>query len=170
MTRNINELSMAELVEQYNKATAEKGINPVKKFSDMKTGRSRLFAVLKSETVDMPAVEKKDNVVPLRPAKEKKAVTEKPAKEKKAKANGADHDEFGVRVGSNRNKLFNLLKKTPGKPVDVKKCVEAVYGKGGSLGPLAGVIKGCELSAPDGHGKLTKEGKGENMTLTLTLK
>jgi len=164
--RSIYDLTMADLVAQYNTATADKGINPVTKFKDLKTGQARLFAVIKSEEVDLPPLEK----AAPKPVAEKKTNGKKNGKPVKAKKEAADHDEFSVRVGSNRNKLFNLLKKAAGKAVPVAKAVEAVYGNGsGSIGALGGVIKGCEENAGKGGYRLTKDGKGEKMTLTLTV-
>jgi len=164
--RSIYDLTSSELVEQYNLATEQMGIKPVNKFKDLKTGQARLFAVIKSEEVNLPALEK-EKAAPVKAKKEKAAPVKKEKAAKPTKEKGENNDEFGVRLGSNRNKLFDLLKKHIGKPVAVAKAVEAVYGKGGSLGPLAGVIKGCELTAPHGGATVTKDGKGEKMTLTL---
>lgn len=168
--RSIYDLTTSELVEQYNKATADKGINPVTKFKDVKTGQARLFAVLKSEEVDLPEVTGKaaKGKKAAAPKKEKKAAPVKAKKEKAPKEKATNDDEFGVRIGSNRNKLFNLLKKAPGKAIPLAKAIEAVYGAGvDGAGPIGGVIKGCELTAKNGGYSLAKEGKGKNMTLTL---
>jgi len=160
--RSIYDLTMSELVDQYNIATHDLGINAVSKFKDLKTGQARLFAVIKTEEVNLPA--KGEKKAAVKPAKKEAKKEAKPAKEK-----GGNNDEFGVRIGSNRNKMFLLLKKHLGKPVPVTKVIEAVYGAGADgLGPIAGVIKGCELTAPHGNATVTKEGKGKEMTLTLT--
>jgi hypothetical protein len=94
---------MSELVDEYNKATHDMGINAVRKFKDLKTGQSRLLSVIKSEEVDLPPLEKtekKGNVVPFKKGGKKEA--------KKEKANGRSSS-------AREKKLFPAVNENPFK-------------------------------------------------------
>lgn len=125
VTKNLSDMSLAELTKEYNVLAAKAGKKGVKKLRDAKSGLNKIEALRKTS----------------------------PSSPKKSDTRSKISQEFGCRAGTNLERLVEALGSSLGKAVTRSDLLKAVYGsqKAENVGPLAMVQRGVLASIKKGR-------------------